>query len=222
VDRQLTAIGNEYKTSGDYLEAADREFAAGNHDAGSSLLTQSVHCALGQLAEEARKRAETRADLREFAEWLDQKRGTDGWHARNLRTANSFHDNAVHSFLHPDDMDLGQPLVREFVEQLRQDGDDVAMAEIFWGTVNRITNAIAIQHGLGSGSQLPRLGVVVHHLIRNHQVELDLQHGTHAVGVFHGHFYNSHLDPADLDGHVADARQLIDDLFDLYDQHRQP
>ena len=112
--------------------------------------------------------------------------------------------------------------LNRLAEQLRQDGDDVAMAEMFWGTVNRITNAIAIQHGLGSGSQLPRLGVVVHHLIRNHQVELDLQHGTHAVGVFHGHFYNSHLDPADLDGHVADARQLIDDLFDLYDQHRQP
>ena len=58
--------------------------------------------------------------------------------------------------------------LNRLAEQLRQDGDDVAMAEMFWGTVNRITNATAIQHGLGSGSQLPRLGVVIHHLIRSH------------------------------------------------------
>ncbi|MCY4415886.1 MAG: hypothetical protein OXE87_06215 [Chloroflexi bacterium] len=115
----MTDFGTTNKTPGDYLAAADREFAAGNHDGGSVLLTQSVHCALARLAEEVGKPAGTRDELREFAEWLDRKHGTeDGWHARNLRTANSFRDNAVHSFLAPEDMELGRPLVRDFVERL--------------------------------------------------------------------------------------------------------
>ena len=114
----MTDFGTKYKTPGDYLAAADQEFAAGNHDGGSVLLTQSVHCALAGLAEEAGKPAGTRDELREFAEWLDHKHGTDGWHARNLRTANSFRDNAAYHFLLPDDMTLGLPLVRDFVERL--------------------------------------------------------------------------------------------------------
>lgn len=109
--------------------------------------------------------------------------------------------------------------LNRLAEQLRVDGDDVAMAEMLWGTVNRISNAIAIQHLLGDGNSLPRVGAVIHHLIRGHQVPLNLQHGVHVVGALHGHFYNSHLQSEDIDGHVADARAFIADLLDLYDNH---
>lgn len=114
----MTSPRAQYETPGDYLAAADAAFEAGNRDAGAMLLTQSVHSALARIANGVGKPAGTRAELREFVEWLDQKHGTDGWHARNLRTANSFRDNAVHNFLAPEDMELGRPLVRDFVERL--------------------------------------------------------------------------------------------------------
>ena len=115
----MAATRTEYQNPGDYLAAADVEFAAGNHDAGSTLLTQSVHCALAQLAKAVGKPAETRDDMREFAEWLDKRHGSvDGWHARNLRTANGFCDNAKYHFLPDDDIDICQPLVREFIDVL--------------------------------------------------------------------------------------------------------
>ena len=104
-------------------------------------------------------------------------------------------------------------------EQLRLDGDDVAMAEMLWGAANRVTNAIAIQHGLGTGVQLPRLGSVIHHLVNRHQIELNLRRGTEAIGALHGHFYNSHLAPEDLPGRVGDAQTLIADLLDVYRLH---
>ena len=90
------------------------------------------------------------------------------------------------------------------------------------GTVNRITNAIAIQRQLGSGVRLPRVGVVIHHLIMRRRVQSDLPHGVHAVGALHGHFYNSHPQPQDIEGHVADARDLITNLFTLYENHANP
>ena len=115
----MTAIGTELKTPGDYLAAADVEFAAGNHDAGTMLLTQSVHCALAQLAKAAGKSAETRDELREFANWLDRKYGSsEAWHAHNLLTANGFADNAEYHYMRADDIDLAQPLVREFLAVL--------------------------------------------------------------------------------------------------------
>ena len=115
----MTAHDLVFKSPNDYLAAADREFAAGNHDEGSILLTQSVHCALAQLAKEAGKPAGTRDELREFAKWLDEQHGySDGWHAQRLLAANGFDDNARYHFMHPDDIDLAQPPVREFVVTL--------------------------------------------------------------------------------------------------------
>ena len=115
----MTASSTERQTPGDYLAAADVEFAAGNHDAGSTLLTKSVHSALAQLAKAAGKPAATRDELREFANWLDERHGSgDGWHARNLRMANGFDDNARYHYMCPDDIDLAQPLVREFLAVL--------------------------------------------------------------------------------------------------------
>ena len=104
-------------------------------------------------------------------------------------------------------------------ERLRQDGDDVAMSEMLWGAANRVTNAIAMQHHLGRGNRLPRLGSVVHHLIYDHQIELNLRRGTEAVGALHGHFYNSHLAHQDLPRRVALTQTLFADLLDIY--HRR-
>ena len=104
-------------------------------------------------------------------------------------------------------------------EWLWSDGDDVAMAEMFWGAANRITNAIAIQHRLGQGSRLPRFGSVMHHVINDHQIELNLRQGIEAIGALHGHFYNSHMAPQDIPGRVADTQALIADLFGIYERH---
>ena len=102
-------------TPDDFLTASDREFAAGDYDAGSTLLTQSVHCALAQLAKAAGKPAETRTELRDFADWLDRKHGTEGWHASKLLAANVFDDNARYHYMHEEDLDFDRPMVRDFV-----------------------------------------------------------------------------------------------------------
>ncbi len=104
-------------------------------------------------------------------------------------------------------------------EKLRQHGDYVAMAEMFGGAANRVTNTIAIQRRLGRGNQLPRPGSVVHHLIYDHQIELNLRRGTEAVGALHGHFYNSHLAHQDLPGRVELTQRLFADLIDIYNGH---
>ena len=96
------------------------------------------------------------------------------------------------------------------------------MAEMLWGAANRVTNAIAIQHHLGRGNRLPRLGSVVHHLIYDHQIELNLRRGTEAVGALHGHFYNSHLARQDLPRRVANTQALFANLLDIYDSHVNP
>ena len=107
-------------------------------------------------------------------------------------------------------------------DRLRLEGDDVAMAEMLWGAANRVTNAIAIQHELGSGNRLPRLGVVIYHLLNNHQGGANLRHGLQAAGILHGYFYNSHLTPDALVGYVADTQTFVADLLDLYDRYRSP
>ena len=106
------------KTPEQYLAAADRAFAAGEHDDGSELLYQSVVCALSQLAADYGRPCATREELRAFARWLDEKHGLDRWHARDLMVALTFHDNAKYHFMPPDELDLGRPLVQEFVATL--------------------------------------------------------------------------------------------------------
>ena len=114
----MTATDIRHQTPEQYLAAADREFAAGNHDDGSELLYQSVVCALTQLAADYGRPCGTRAELNAFAGWLDEKHAGDGRHARKLRTAETFHHNAKYRFLPPDEIDLTQPSVRDFVATL--------------------------------------------------------------------------------------------------------
>lgn len=90
------------------------------------------------------------------------------------------------------------------------------MAEMLWGTVNRVSNAIALQRRLGSGDRLPRLGAVLYHLGASYQITADLRRGQVAASALHGHFYNSHLEPEDFAQHVADTQTLISDLLQIY------
>ena len=76
-----------------------------------------------------------------------------------------------------------------------------------------------MQHRLGSGNRLPRLGAVLHHLINNHQIELNLRLGAQSVGILHGHFYNSHLRPQDVEVHIAQTQRFIANLLDVYEHH---
>lgn len=114
------AIANtmQLQTPEEYLAAADRAFAAGGYDDGSELLYQAVVCALTQLAEAYGHSCETPAELKAFARWLDEKHAADGLHARKLRTAETFHHNAKYHFMPYDEVDLGRPLVNDFVAAL--------------------------------------------------------------------------------------------------------
>ena len=114
----MTTIDTIRTTPEQYLTAADREFAAGNHDDGSELLYQSVICALSQLASDYGRPGKTHAELKAFAGWLDAKHGGNGGHARSFRAAESFHHNAKYRFFHPDDIDIIKPAVWDFVATL--------------------------------------------------------------------------------------------------------
>ena len=114
----MTTIDTIRTTPEQYLTAADQEFAAGNHDNGSELLYQSVVCALSQLAADYGRPVATHAELHDFAGWLDEKYAGNGRHARKFRTAETFHHNAKYRFLPPDEIDLTQPSVRDFIATL--------------------------------------------------------------------------------------------------------
>ena len=104
-------------------------------------------------------------------------------------------------------------------DRLYQDGDEVAAAEMLWGAVNRVLNAIALQRRLDSDGKLPRRGAVIYYLVSGGLVDPNIQHGMHAAGDLHGHFYNSHLDQNGVAARVADTRTLIAELLNLYQQH---
>ena len=114
----MTTIDTIRTTPEQYLAAADREFAAGNHDDGSELLYQSVVCALTQLASDYGRPCGTRADLEAFAGWLDAKRGLDRWHTLKMVSALNFHDNAKYHYLPHEEMAYSVPSVQEFVAVL--------------------------------------------------------------------------------------------------------
>ena len=114
----MAATDIRHQTPEQYLAAADREFAAGNHDDGSELLYQSVVCALMQLAADYGRPCGTRAELNAFAGWLDEKRGLDRWHTLKMVSALNFHDNAKYHYLPYEEMAYSVPSVQEFVAVL--------------------------------------------------------------------------------------------------------
>ena len=106
-------------------------------------------------------------------------------------------------------------------DRLYADGDDVAAAEMWWGAVNRITSALALQHGLTAENRQPRRGQVIHHLVSSHQAGITLHDKLGAAGALHGHFYNSHLSSNALAIRVVETRVFIAELLNLYHQHGQ-
>lgn len=104
-------------------------------------------------------------------------------------------------------------------EQLYRDGYDVIAAELFWGAASRALSPLAIQHGLTTGSQQPRRGQVVYHLVSSHQAGIILHNKLDVAGELHGHFYNSHLTPDEVSERVAAVRVFIADLLNLHHQY---
>ena len=109
--------------------------------------------------------------------------------------------------------------LNEIADRLDQDDNGVAAAEMLWGAVNRVLSAIAIKHRLDSDGRPPRRGAVMHYLVNGRLVDRNIQRGMYAAGELHGHFYNSHLAPAELTERVADTKSFIADLLNLYHQH---
>ena len=109
--------------------------------------------------------------------------------------------------------------LNEIADRLYQDRDEIAAVEMLWGAVNRVLNAIALQHRLDSDGQLPRRGAVMHYLVSDGLIDRNTQHRIYAAGELHGHFYSSHLTPNELAVRVATTRTFIADLLNLYRQH---
>ena len=105
--------------------------------------------------------------------------------------------------------------LNQLAARLQEEGDDVAMAEMLWGAVNRITNTLALQHDLAQGNSFPRGGRVISHLVSDHSNDEQLQDNWLSASALHGHFYTSHLEYEALAGHVRDTENLISALLQL-------
>ena len=114
----MMATDTARQTPAECLSASDAAFAAGEYDNGSELLYQAAAGALGQLAADYGQPCGNRAELRAFARWLDDKRGSKEWHAMNLVSALNFGDNAKYHYLPPEEMEYSRPIVRKFVGAL--------------------------------------------------------------------------------------------------------
>ena len=101
-------------------------------------------------------------------------------------------------------------------DRLYQDGDAIAAGVMLWGAVNRVLNAIALQHRLDSDGKLPRRGAVLHHLVSAGLVDANIHNRMYAARELHGHFYNSHLAPNGVAERVSDTRAFIADLIGVY------
>ena len=112
------AIDTARQTLEECLAASDAAFAAGEHDAGSELLYQAATTAMSQLADAYGQPCGTWEELHDFAQRLDDKRGSDGRYAMNLRTAQTYHHTAKYHFIPPDELELCRPLMHEFVAEL--------------------------------------------------------------------------------------------------------
>ena len=117
----MMATDTARQTPAECLAASDAAFDAGEYDAGSELLFQAAAGALGQLAADYGQPCGNRAELRAFARWLDEKRGSKEWHAMNLVSALNFGDNAKYHYLPPEEMEYSRPIVRGFVVSLLSD-----------------------------------------------------------------------------------------------------
>ena len=105
------------QTARDFLEASDREFAAGDHlQASEKLWGAAAHALMAAMQERSRSGTTHRA--LSFSAQRLAREYDDPSIGYGFSLAEKFHRNFCHDFMEEFEMDADRPRVREFVERV--------------------------------------------------------------------------------------------------------
>ncbi len=105
------------QTALDFLEAADREFTAGDNLQGSEKMWGAAAHAIMAVAQDKGWSFGSHQALKVAADRLTSEYG-DPTLAAGFSVAQKFHANFYHDFMEPDDIRRDRPTVADFVERL--------------------------------------------------------------------------------------------------------
>ncbi len=105
------------RTAREFLTAADREFAAGDHLQASEKLWGAASHALIAVAQQRDWPHGSHGALKQAARRLVDETG-EGAFLAGFALAEKFHANFYHDFMEDFELDVDRPVVNEFVERL--------------------------------------------------------------------------------------------------------
>ena len=105
------------QTAREFLDAAGREFAAGDELQGSEKMWGAASHAIMAVAQQRRSPYGNHRAMLNVARRVADELDDDGLRA-GLVAAQHFHANFYHGFLEPEDMEPNADLVRRFVDRM--------------------------------------------------------------------------------------------------------
>ena len=105
------------QTAQDFLEAADREFEAGDDLQGSEKMWDAAAHAVMMVAQERGWPYGSHRHLKAAADRMVREIGNEALES-GFSVAQQFHANFYHRFMEDDDIARGRRVVRRFVEQV--------------------------------------------------------------------------------------------------------
>ena len=105
------------RTAREFLTAADREFAAGDHLLGSKGLWNAASHALTAVAQRRNLPHGSHRALKQASRLLADETG-DTANFAGFALAEKFHANASYDFMEGFEFDVDRPMVNDFVENL--------------------------------------------------------------------------------------------------------
>ena len=99
------------------------------------------------------------------------------------------------------------------IEELRA-GEDLVGSELMWGAAARATKAVAAHMGMSHGSHR-ELFWVARRLSNDSGIQ-GLQELLGDASALHIHFYESHLEPDEMEIHVESANRFIEAVASIF------
>ena len=109
-------VDKHLQTARDFLEAADREFAAGDRLQASEKMWGAASHAVMAVAQHRGWPFSSHSAMRDAIRRLAGEHGL--FLQAEFGVAEKFHANFYHDFMEDDELDLARPPVRDFVERM--------------------------------------------------------------------------------------------------------
>ncbi len=115
--RGTASIEKHVRSALEFLQHADREFAAGDQQQGSEKLWGAVSQAAMAVGKQRKVRSGKSNHRRQLAMDLGEEYG-EPLIASQYSVAEKFHANFYHDFMEDEEIDADRPKVRQFVQRL--------------------------------------------------------------------------------------------------------